>query len=220
MANFNWKDNHSSTQWLQRFPSNIHAKEQWQEFSRAPRDIQNLFEIFADARQDWERRLATQLTKPRVFISHRQADEKRALAIRDIVERENCEYWLDVTDPTLRSANGSSLPVSQKSVVIAAIIEMALLNCSHVLAVVTKNSYGSTWVPYEYGRVKVGKVWSQQACCWIDSDPSSQDFKNKATYLRLGEITTSDSDIRRWLKEEKIKWPPNVPKRPTVGRIP
>lgn len=100
---------------------------------------------------------------PRVFISHRQIDDGYARRIAQLAFAERFNYWLDVIDldPArnvqfrhLERQLGRPLDDFEKSIVTAAIIEMALLNCSHVIAVMTNNTAGSQWVPYEYGRVK------------------------------------------------------------------
>ena len=49
------------------------------------------------------------------------------------------------------------------TLIIALIIEMALINSTHVLALVTSNTIGSMWVPYEYGRIKRVHVFSHEA---------------------------------------------------------
>ena len=81
---------------------------------------------------------------------------------------------------------------------------MALLNSTHVLAIVTPNTKGSEWVPYEYGRVKDPLPVTLQAACWVDNFGSQI-----PDYLYLGVINHTKSDIRDWLKAERTKyeWP-------------
>lgn len=152
-------------------------------------------------------------------IAKRQADEQRAVEISELAKKAGFEFWLDVLDPTLQVAN-QTMPAVQQALAIAGIIEMAMLNCSHVIALITKNSAGSTWIPYEYGRVKVGKVWSQEACCWVESTKKASEYYDQATYLQLGHTTKSDSQIKSWFHHEKAKWPPEVPPPSLVGRVP
>src|SRR5262245_33482396 len=99
------------------------------------------------------RRVALRMPKPppcpRVFISHRQIDEKRARRIAWLAWDERFDYWLDVVDldparnkqvKILEKRLGRKLTDIEKSILTAAIIEMALLNCTHVLAVMTDNT--------------------------------------------------------------------------------
>ena len=94
--------------------------------------------------------LRTQRRECRVFISHRspKPDVDYARRVAWLANRQGCGYWLDVEDPALHRANGSLLGSPARDVLIAAIIEMGLLNASHVLAVITANSAGSKWIPY------------------------------------------------------------------------
>jgi hypothetical protein len=85
----------------------------------------------------------------------------------------------------------------------AAIIEMGLLNCSHVIALITPATKGSEWVPYEYGRVKDVPPVSIQAACWRHPlKPHSM----LADYLLLGPIHDSEGAIRAWLASQLIAW--------------
>ena len=84
------------------------------------------------------------------------------------------------------------------------IIEMALLNSTHVVAVMTANTRGSEWVPYEYGRVKTPQLpISLQAACWADPRIGL----DLPGYLYLGEIHRSESDVRQWFQTELQKQP-------------
>ncbi|MCB1085869.1 MAG: hypothetical protein KDM63_02390 [Verrucomicrobiae bacterium] len=103
-------------------------------------------------------------------------------------------YWLDVHDPNLAAWNLQP-DTPQKSIAIAAIIEMALLNCSHVLAIVSGNTPGSAWVPYEYGRVKIDLPLSIQAAAWVQPDAPME----LPEYLYLGPILTDEPSVDLWL---------------------
>jgi hypothetical protein len=49
----------------------------------------------------------------------------------------------------------------------ACVIEMALLNCTHVVALVTPESVPSRWIPYEYGNVKEPTPYLLNPVCWL-----------------------------------------------------
>ena len=108
-----------------------------------------------------------------------------------VVSQCGFHFWLDVLDP--------QLPGLTLGVQIAAVIEMALLNCTHVIAMETSNSPGSAWIPYEYGRVKTNVLYSIQAGCWVQ--PGVQPLA-LAEYYLLGEVTRTENDIKVWLNQE------------------
>jgi hypothetical protein len=85
----------------------------------------------------------------------------------------------------------------------ARIIEMALLNSTHVIALITTNTAGSKWVPYEYGRAKDSSMYSLKAGCWIASNVPRVDIGD---YLRLGVMTSDDPGITQWLTSELTAW--------------
>ncbi len=136
--------------------------------------------------------------RPRVFISHRRADVNLAKRIAYEACKKGFEYWLDVFDPNLTAAGALSQPAQARAV--AVIIEMAILNCTHVVAVMTKHTNGSQWVPYEYGRIKEPALFAVKVAAWIDpkKPPAST-----PEYLLLGERLFQQSDLLHWLKRER-----------------
>src|ERR1700737_810475 len=67
---------------------------------------------------------------PRIFISHRHSDANEALRIAGLAQQQGFEYWLDVIDipPTLAQGLPASPSNLADTILIAAIIEMALIN--------------------------------------------------------------------------------------------
>jgi len=150
---------------------------------------------------------------PRVFISHRQADEAYALRVAKLAFDSAFDYWLDVIDlDPLRNPQvialerrlGRPLLDFEKGILTAAIIEMALLNCTHVLAVMTANTAGSKWVPYEYGRVKKPPPLSCEASCWWDT--TSLTLSDIPEYMYLGEIHSNEAQIKSWFVRERNRY--------------
>ena len=90
---------------------------------------------------------------PRLFVSHRKADKDCALRIAEIAAQNGFAYWVDVLDPDLQALSKSTIAGSLIPLVTACIIEMALINCTHVIACMTPHSRGTLWIPYEYGRI-------------------------------------------------------------------
>jgi hypothetical protein len=140
---------------------------------------------------------------PRVFISHQRVDETRAREIADLAKIAGYDVWLDVLEPALKFPQSPAPTAQEKSRAVATIVETALLNCTHVLAVMTPNAERSRWVPYEYGRVKDSSLYSLNAACWIDSQLATPTLPE---YLQLGQITHSDPEISMWLQNELTTW--------------
>jgi hypothetical protein len=144
---------------------------------------------------------------PRLFVSHRQTDDAKARRIAWLAWDEGFDYWLDVIDldpalnqqvVALEGALGRALSKFEKAILTAAIIEMALLNCTQVLAVITSNTKGSQWVPYEYGRVKERTAVGVSASCWWDCAVLKKE--DLPEYLHLAAVHDDEPAIRGWLQ--------------------
>lgn len=188
MPSYDWRE-YAHRGLYNRFPIDALGASTWAE------EIPLLIPGFetAPTRLMEQRAVRPQPRNPCVFISHRQADDQQARRIAFLAHQEGFNYWLDVLDPSL-----TGLPPESDARIVAAIIEMALLNSTHVIAVMTGNTKGSEWVPYEYGRVKDPVPNSPQAACWISSALS-----NLPEYLYLGAILKTEQEISAWLKNHK-----------------
>jgi hypothetical protein len=205
MSNFNWDV--ANEPFESRFPHWAMGNNLWLNL-RSPEVLAEVRDELIRLRADaaWGREY---LTCPRVFVSHSQNDIAEALAIARIAVQEGFQFWLDVLDPSLTLLPFANAP--QRSLLIAAIIEMALLNCTHVCAVMTKNTRGSMWVPYEYGRAKDSSPYSLQAACWIHPNQAGP----LPEYLYLGQITRTTPEIEEWLRKELASWQANYPTCPS-----
>lgn len=138
---------------------------------------------------------------PRVFISHRRIDKGCALRMAQLALDAQFAFWLDVLDPDLTSLNGSAFPEKLIPLMTACIIEMALINCTHVLACMTNNSRGTLWIPYEYGRIRELPGLSVNTCAWLHPDLAMPDFPE---YMMLGETAKNESRLSSWLLSERL----------------
>jgi len=148
---------------------------------------------------------------PRIFVSHRQADEKHGLRIAKLATGGGFGFWLDALDPWLNALQNKppgSLSKRQETFLTAGIIEIALVNCSHVIALLTPNMRGTLWVPYEYGRVKDVPIGSLRAGAWIDPGLSPQDLPE---YTVLGVMTHKEQEICSWHETELVSWSATCP---------
>ena len=89
----------------------------------------------------------------------------------------------------------------QIAILTAAIIEMGLLNSSHVIAAMTSKTKGSQWVPYEYGRVKEPPPNAVNAACWRDAT-TLPECEALPEYVLLAPVWKTECEIRAWLKRE------------------
>ena len=132
---------------------------------------------------------------PRIFVSHRHDDVSLAIQVARKLQAQGCDVWLDVWDPSLTFINvfGGQLGREVRNLIIALIIEMALINSTHVLALITGNTRGSYWVPYEYGRVKQGSIYAKEAAClYMRNDPV------RPGYLNLGKVFKNQQQLNGW----------------------
>jgi hypothetical protein len=138
-----------------------------------------------------------------LFISHRQYDINAALRIAWLATRAGYDYWLDIHDPILITVNGASIASPAKDILVAAIIEIALLNSTHVIALHTQHNIGprhnnlSKWIPYELGRAKARQLRSDQAACWFDGHTPASAC---GEYVHLTRKTWTEADITDWLR--------------------
>lgn len=156
-------------------------------------------------------------SKPRVFVSHQRDDWRLAERVAWQATEVGFEYWLDVHDPKLALANRAVVPAPIQALLIAAIIEIALLNSTHVVALHTKKSRQSRWIPYEFGRAKQRLPASWNAASWfakgIAPDP-------KGDYLSLAYCAATEQELESWfanqagahMQRPNLLWPmPTVP---------
>ena len=202
MSNYFWRD-FADAPPAERFPDWVEGVHLWREFIGGDAFAhQQLLDalVSARARVVWGQP-DTELSRPRLFISHRKDDDDRARDVSALAQAEGFQVWLDVLDSGLQRAARASTGTPPDTQAIAEFIEMALLNCTHVIALITPRTPGTYWVPYEYGRAKDSSLHSLQAACWIDHDVTYE-----PEYLELGVKTRSDAEIRAWLRSELARW--------------
>jgi hypothetical protein len=142
---------------------------------------------------------------PRVFISHRHGDEARALRIAWLAHCRGFEYWLDVIDIPPSLIVPPNISTINTAILIAAFIEMALINSTHVIAVLTRKTSGSQWVPYEYGRIKDDPPGDLTAACWHDT--TSLPAGDLPEYVHLAPVLTDEPGIQKWIDDELLNFP-------------
>jgi hypothetical protein len=135
-------------------------------------------------------------TKPCVFISHQRNDSDKGERVACLIEHHAIDSWLDVHDPTLALVNQLSSNDPRRAALVAAIVEIALLSSTHVIALYTAHSAQSKWIPYELGRAKARRLSSPQAAIWL---ASGQMLVGCGDYVLLTVITQDEAEVARWL---------------------
>jgi hypothetical protein len=207
VSNYNWLE-FAGRPPAERYPDWVEGVDLWRDFISGDAGArQRLLDELISARASvpWGAP-GTELSRPRLFVSHRKDDETRARDVATLAQAEGFQVWLDVLDTGLQSTARASTGTPADALAIALIIEMALLNCTHVIALLTPRTPGTYWVPYEYGRVKDSSPHSLRAACWIDPHVTYE-----PEYLELGVKTRSDDEIRDWLRGELAEWNRHLP---------
>jgi len=138
--------------------------------------------------------------EPCVFISHQRADAHLGERIACLADHRGVDYWLDVHDPTLQAINRAVISPSRLSLMIAGIVEVALLHATHVIAVHTSNSRQSKWIPYELARAKARQIMSKQAAgSFQGGRPLPVYPPIHGDYVQLVEMFGAEADVFRWL---------------------
>ena len=197
--NFDWRERDGKP-WPQRFPANAVGGPEC-------RRIQDLGTLLTSLERLVYGAQATR-RQPTLFVSHRRADVDAALEVSKLAHQRGFHVWLDVLDPRLAAPRG---PAS--SLLIACVIEMALLNSTHLVAVMSRKTNGSQWVPYEFGRVKARQLVAANASSWLLEDMLQRPLPD---YLLLCPVHPTLGHVQLWLKASlaqqrsrlpTIRWP-------------
>ena len=143
-----------------------------------------------------------------LFISHRMNDVNNALHIVGVATQCGYDYWLDVHDPRLLAANKVPLSSPAQEILIAAVIEIALLNVTHVVALQTNRSLGSQSFPTSLDGQRPGSSFPNRTAGWYYPSVLAN---SRAEYMHLVETTTSDAEIRAWLTRPRPSRPDQSP---------
>lgn len=201
------QDAQSQGSFAERFDPWVMGQETWRRWIHENRWRERTDDALDDLRTDMRDHPRTiPPSCPRVFISHRQGRD--AVTARSIARHANhagFAFWLDVLDPNLAwlAAQGFDERSDPYRTLVASIIEVALLNCTHVVAVLSDQTRGSLWLPYEYGRVKERTVHSRRAAMWLDRTVPASDVPE---YGVLGRRFDTGPQLTRWFIDELAEW--------------
>lgn len=144
----------------------------------------NLYESHANI--VFRSRKASPDPHPGVFISHSRLDKDKAREIAKALGASKVDYYFDEDDeePQLADEEKDHLTVVRS-------IEAGLTACTHLLGIITENTKGSWWVPYEIGSA----TGRRQSCAHlIDGDVDTL-----PSYIRAATILPDRQALRDWL---------------------
>lgn len=118
-----------------------------------------------------------------VFISHKNTDELQARRIDAQLKAAGIATYLDVLDPKSKSTSD-----------ITSVITDRIIECSHLIAIVSDNTKESWWVPFEIGGAT---VHNKRICTYAISAEQLPD------YLKKWPILKSENAISTFIKNYK-----------------
>ncbi|WP_277014967.1 toll/interleukin-1 receptor domain-containing protein [Flavobacterium lindanitolerans] len=85
-------------------------------------------------------------SRPCVFLSHKREDKSACRKIADYLKNAGIDYYLDEEDDNLQYASerGDAVRITES-------IKNGIKNSSHMMVVVSDQTYRSLWVPFEVG---------------------------------------------------------------------
>jgi hypothetical protein len=126
----------------------------------------------------------------RVFISHRRADKPLARAVATVLQAVGLHYWFDENDADAQWAAELGMAGDQALVYS---IERGIRHCTQMLGLLSAETRGSWWVPYEIG--------------------FSSSHGSRTSYLLLESIRTMDGlpeyvrlAANYWSIDELVRW--------------
>ena len=107
----------------------------------------------------------------KIFISHKQEDELEALRVASVLLKYGHDYYLDIVDNNI-GKSGDEL---------AEYIRLKMHECDGLVAVVSKQTIWSWWVPWEIG---VATEKNYPLSTYVTDDSQAPEFMKKWPVLR------------------------------------
>ncbi len=125
-----------------------------------------------------------------VFISHKSEDKNTALAVASTITEMGVDIYFDERDELLRVAVENN---DDKNIVNC--IEDGLQNCTHLLGIITPNTFKSWWVPYEIGSAK-GR---RKDCVHLIS--KDVDISKIPSYIKIAPVLAEIDELIKWVSD-------------------
>jgi hypothetical protein len=123
-------------------------------------------------------------SSPCIFISHSNKDKPIARAAARAIVSMSVDIYFDEMDDCLRRAGSDDVGV-------VSCINAGLDNSSHLLGVISQNTKGSWWVPYEIG----GAMGQKKECAHL----ISRDVDAVPAYIKAGKVILDKYDLTNWI---------------------
>ncbi|MGK3982333.1 toll/interleukin-1 receptor domain-containing protein [Sorangium sp. So ce136] len=120
-----------------------------------------------------------------VFISHKWEDQEVARLVAKEMEALGLDYWLDVDDDDCMAAAREG-----NEDAICRAVERGLQNSTHLLALISKRTKGSWWVPFEIG---AARAYSRTLVFLVHKDVA-----DRPAWLSLGTVIGDKFDLDFW----------------------
>lgn len=124
---------------------------------------------------------------PCVFIAHRKKDRDKAVEVGRIIKRADIDIYLDEDDKPLQVADAAK--DHQK---VVEYIEAGLSKSTHFLGVITDNTVGSWWVPFEFGMAKNAGL----ACAHL----ITKEVKELPSFIQVSRILCNNGLVVAWVE--------------------
>ena len=148
--------------------------------------MENTFNIYSSV----DSNMGSAASVERVFISHRNADKPLATAVATLFDKIGLHYWFDRDDEDLRRAAKLGLAGDQ---VLVHAIERGIKHSSRVLGLLSANTRGSWWVPYEIAASR----GSARSISFLVLE-SIRTMESLPEYVRLAANYWSVDELVRW----------------------
>lgn len=133
-----------------------------------------------------------------VFISYRHTDRNTAFAIARKLSTNNISHYLDIIDEESKSTDD-----------ITEVITKNIKKSTHLIAVISSNTVGSWWVPFEIGEATIA---NRRICSYairVDSPNLSLMSYRQITrvlpeYLQKWPVLVSSADLEEFIKQYRV----------------
>lgn len=131
-----------------------------------------------------------------VFISYRHSDRLKALEIATKLGLNNITYYLDVIDEESKTTDD-----------ITDVITKNIKKCTHLLAIISPNTNGSWWVPFEIGEATIADrricSYAYKEFTYISRSVLNNYKSFLPEYLHKWPLLLTASDLDSFIQEYK-----------------
>jgi TIR domain len=146
----------------------------------------------------------------RVFISHRRTDKPLAMAVAAVLAAQGLHYWFDENDEDTRQA--ADLGKADDQALVYS-IERGIRHCTQLLGLLSAETRGSWWVPYEIGFSRSQDAHTSFSC-WSLSGRWRRFRSMHVSRRTIGRSMSSFAGPPFWREAMFRRWP-----RPWMQRL-